>query len=216
MYGYPCNTPSGFTADQARQATACAIRFWLSENGEPGSYNFTNRKANPTYIRAKSGYQHVLTWADELLQMARDRKTLTHSITFAPSSVTLTKNGSTFYRADHRTASRTLTRVYPLITSALPSGVSITGFTGTKNDTLTITAPMSASGKQFAISATGKDTRSLENITAYVPANGSLSRKSSVRDHCKGCRFRKHQPSCPSYGYLKVIKPAAAMNRFPA
>ena len=31
MYGSPCNTPSGFTADEARQATANAIRFWLSE-----------------------------------------------------------------------------------------------------------------------------------------------------------------------------------------
>ena len=36
MYGYPCNTPDGFTEDEARQATANAIRFWLSENGEPG------------------------------------------------------------------------------------------------------------------------------------------------------------------------------------
>ena len=44
MYGYPCNTPDGFTEDEARQATANAIRFWLSENGEEGSYSFTNRK----------------------------------------------------------------------------------------------------------------------------------------------------------------------------
>ena len=85
MYGYPCNVPDGFTEDEARQATANAIRFWLSENGEPGSYSFTNRKAHPTYIRAKKGYEHVLTWADELLQMARDKKTLSHNIpTSAP------------------------------------------------------------------------------------------------------------------------------------
>lgn len=71
MYGYPCNTPSGFTADEARQATANALRFWLSENGESGSYSFTNRKANPTHIRAKAGYEHVLEWADTLLSYAR-------------------------------------------------------------------------------------------------------------------------------------------------
>lgn len=35
-YGYPYNTPSGLTADQARYATANAIRFWLSEEGASG------------------------------------------------------------------------------------------------------------------------------------------------------------------------------------
>ena len=41
MYGYPNNRPSGFTDDEARQATANAIRFWLSEQGEAESYSFT-------------------------------------------------------------------------------------------------------------------------------------------------------------------------------
>ena len=40
MYGYPNNRPSGFTDDEARQATANAIRFWLSEQGEAESYSF--------------------------------------------------------------------------------------------------------------------------------------------------------------------------------
>ncbi len=56
MYGYPNNKPSGFTGDEARQATANAIRFWLSEQGEADSYGFTNRRDNPNSIRAKSGY----------------------------------------------------------------------------------------------------------------------------------------------------------------
>ena len=30
MYGFPNNKPSGFTDDEARPATANAIRFWLS------------------------------------------------------------------------------------------------------------------------------------------------------------------------------------------
>ena len=91
MFGYPCNTPEGFTEDEARQATANAIRFWLSENNEPGSYSFTNRKKHPTYVRAKKGYSHVLTWADELLQAARDNRVLSHSVTFDPSALTLIK-----------------------------------------------------------------------------------------------------------------------------
>ena len=62
MYGYPNNKPSGFTDDEARQATANALRFWLSEQGEGFSYDFTNRRSNPNAIRAKSGYEHVLEY----------------------------------------------------------------------------------------------------------------------------------------------------------
>ena len=175
MYGYPCNTPDGFTEDEARQATANAIRFWLSENGEPGSYSFTNRKAHPTYIRAKRGYEHVLTWADELLQMARDKKTLSHNIEFTPSALTLTKSGDTF---TGRTTVK-LTNInsgYTLDTSGLPAGITVTGYTGTKGEQLTITAPASAAGATFNISAAGKDTRALQNMTAYTPSNGSLQK----------------------------------------
>ena len=154
MYGYPCNTPSGFTADEARQATANALRFWLSENGESGSYSFTNRKANPNYIRAKSGYEHVLAWADELLSYARARKTLNHSITFSPSSLTLAASGDSFVGQ----AQVRLTNInsgYTLNSSNLPSGVTVSGYTGSGNDTLTITAPESAMGQSFSITATG-------------------------------------------------------------
>lgn len=173
MFGYPCNTPDGFTEDEARQATANAIRFWLSENGEPGSYSFTNRKAHPTYIRAKKGYEHVLTWADELLQMARDKKTLSHSIAFTPSALTLTKSGDKF--TGQTTVKLTnINSGYTLDTSGLPSGVTVTGYTGTKGETLTITANSGLTGKTFHISAAGKDTRALQNMTAYVPSNDSL------------------------------------------
>lgn len=175
MYGYPCNTPDGFTEDEARQATANAIRFWLSENGEPGSYSFTNRKAHPTYIRAKKGYEHVLTWADELLQMARDKKTLSHNIEFTPSALTLTKSGDTF--TGKTTVKLTnINSGYTLDTSKLPTGVTVTGYSGTKGEVLTITAPSSAAGKTFNISAAGKDTRALQNMTAYVPSNDSLQK----------------------------------------
>ena len=96
MNGYPLNLPSGFTEDEARQATANAIRFWLSEQGEENTYNFTNRKARPGYIRAKAGYEHVLTWADELLELARAGKLPVHSITLSPSQLVLKKEGDIF------------------------------------------------------------------------------------------------------------------------
>lgn len=69
MYGYPCNAPDGFTEGKARQVTANAIRFWLSENGEPGSYSFTNRKAHPDAICAKKGY--VFSYAFRVLSFSR-------------------------------------------------------------------------------------------------------------------------------------------------
>ena len=175
MFGYPCNTPDGFTEDEARQATANAIRFWLSENGEPGSYSFTNRKAHPTHIRAKRGYEHVLEWADELLQMARDKKTLSHNIEFTPSALTLTKNGDKF--TGQTTVKLTnINSGYTLDTSGLPVGVSISGYSGTMGEVLTITAPVTATGKTFNISAAAKDTRALQNMTAYIPSNDSLQK----------------------------------------
>jgi hypothetical protein len=60
---------------------------------------------------------------------------------------------------------------YTLDTSGLPSGVTVTGYTGKKGEQLTITAPASAAGKTFTISAAGKDTRSPDNITAYMSNN---------------------------------------------
>lgn len=119
MYGYPNNRPSGFTDDEARQATANAIRFWLSEQGEAESYSFTNRRTNPDAIRAKSGYEHVLEYADELLAKARARQELPHGIDFSPSTVQLIANSSGF---SGQTSVR-LTNInsgYTLDTSALP------------------------------------------------------------------------------------------------
>lgn len=126
MYGYPNNKPSGFTDDEARQATANAIRFWLSEQGEAESYSFTNRSANPNSIRAKSGYEHVLEYADELLAKARARQELPHAIAFTPSTVELTANGSGF---SGQTAVK-LTNInsgYTLNTSGLPAGAKRNG-----------------------------------------------------------------------------------------
>lgn len=205
MNGYPCNTPSGFTADEARQATANAIRFWLSENGEEGSYSFTNRKKNPNQIRAKSGYTHVLEWADELLQKARDKENFTHSITFTPTALTLTRNGDNF------TGSTTVKLVnvnsgYTLDTSGLPAGVTVTGYTGKNKDILTFTAPKSASGKTFTISATGKDTRSIDNITAYIPDDGSLQKIFLCATTAKVVATASIGVDTPAYGELVIRK----------
>lgn len=205
MYGYPNNRPSGFTDDEARQATANAIRFWLSEQGEAESYSFTNRRTNPDAIRAKSGYEHVLEYADELLAKARARQELPHSIDFSTSTVQLTANGSGF---SGQTSVR-LTNInsgYTIDTSALPAGANVSGYTGSRSETLTITVPASAAGQSFSISADGKDTRSVDNITAYIPANGSLQKIFLCATTAQVVATASFNVGVPAYGKVQVIK----------
>ena len=205
MYGYPNNRPSGFTDDEARQATANAIRFWLSEQGEAESYSFTNRRTNFDTIRAKSGYEHVLEYADELLAKARARQELPHSIDFSTSTVQLTANGSGF---SGQTSVR-LTNInsgYTLDTSALPAGASVSGYTGSRSETLTITVPASAAGQSFSISAEGKDTRSVDNITAYIPANGSLQKIFLCATTAQVVATASFNVGVPAYGKVQVVK----------
>ena len=75
MYGYPNNKPSGFTDDEARQATANALRFWLSEQGEGYSYDFTNRRSNSNAIRAKSDMNMCLNMPMSCLQRPAQGRT---------------------------------------------------------------------------------------------------------------------------------------------
>lgn len=205
MYGYPNNKPSGFTDDEARQATANAIRFWLSEQGEAESYSFTNRSANPNSIRAKSGYEHVLEYADELLAKARARQELPHAINFSPSTVELTANGSGFSGQ----TSVQLTNInsgYTLNTNSLPAGANVSGYTGSRSETLTITVPASAAGQSFSISAQGSDTRSVDNITAYVPSNGSLQKIFLCATTAQVVETASFNVGVPAYGKVQIVK----------
>ena len=208
MYGYPNNRPSGFTDDEARQATANAIRFWLSEQGEAESYSFTNRRTNPDAIRAKSGYEHVLEYADELLAKARARQDLPHVVDFSPSTVQLTASGNGYVGQ----TSVLLTNInsgYTLDTSRLPSGSRVSGYTGGRSETLTITLPASAAGQSFNIYAEGMDTRSIDNITAYVPANGSLQKVflcATTAQVVATAQLSVGAPEAPKYGKVQLVK----------
>lgn len=205
MYGYPCNTPSGFTADEARQATANAIRFWLSEQGEGSSYNFTNRKINPDKIRAKSGYEHVLEWADELLEKARAGSMPTHGISMSPTNITLSNNGSK-YTGTVKVSLNNLNAGYTLNDDALPSGASVSGFTGNKTETLTVSAPYTAAGKTFTLSVKGYDTRNVSNITAYVPLDDDLQHIFLCATTKQSVATAKATFNIPAYGKVQITK----------
>lgn len=205
MYGYPNNTPSGFTADEARQATACAIRFWLSEQGEAESYTFTNRAVNPGYIRAKSGYEHVLEWADELLYKARARQELPHSVAFSPSTLALTPSGNGFV-GQTTVQLVNINSGYQLNTSSLPVGSNVAGYTGSRAETLTITLPASAAGQNFNIAATAYGTRSVDNISAYVPSDGGLQKIFLCATGVQQVATASISTSVPAYGKIKITK----------
>jgi hypothetical protein len=199
--GYPYAT-GGLTATEARYATANAIRFWLSENGDSGQYNFTNlgsytdaqlrtAAANGqigSKIRANSGYTDVLQCAIELLVKARTQALMTHDISLSAPSMSI--SDSYFVG----TASVSLTNMnggYTLDTSVLPSGSSVSGYTGQSGDMLTIRIPLNEANanRSFSISATGRDNRLRSNMFAYAPNSSSLQRvivaKSAIYNEAK-------------------------------
>ncbi len=205
MNGYPLNLPSGFTEDEARQATANAIRFWLSEQGEENTYNFTNRKARPGYIRAKAGYEHVLTWADELLELARAGKLPVHSIMLSPSQLILKKEGDIF-TGEIKVTLNSLNSGYTIDTSALPKGVTVSGFTGKKSETLTVKAETALSGGNFVLKAEGRDTRSTANVTAYAPDSGSTQRLFLAAKEVRTVAEASVSIEAPTFGSLRITK----------
>ena len=186
--GYPYSS-GGMSAAKARYATANAVRFWLSENGDSSQYNFTNlgtytdaqlRTAAAAgqignKIRAKSGNTDALQFSIELLIKARSQALMTHDITLSAPSMAV--SGNYFVG----TSTVTLTNMnggYVLNTSGLPSGSSVTGFTGQSGDVLTIRVPFSEANanRSFNITATGRDNRTRSNMIAYAPNNSSLQR----------------------------------------
>ena len=203
--GYPNNTPSGFTADEARQATANAIRFWLSEEGDSQQYGFTNRAANPGSVRAKSGYAHVLNWADQLLAMARAQTLLTHKVSFSPSSMALTVSGEYFVG----TTTVTLLNCdggYQLDKSSLPSGSTVTGYTGKSGDTLTIKVPKAYGNQNITLNATGADSRGTTNFTWYGPVSGDYQNVFYITTTTGVVASATMHMTTPAYGKVQVIK----------
>ena len=82
----------------------------------------------------------------------------------------------------------------------------MSGYTGSRSETLTITVPASAAGQSFSISAEGKDTRSVDNITAYIPANGSLQKIFLCATTAQVVATASFNVGVPAYGKVQVVK----------
>lgn len=159
--GYPGNVPSGMTNEEARQATAAAIFFFLSEQGVSGSSTYANRRADPSLIRAKSGHDTVLSFADSLLALARGQKHMQHGISFSEDPVNLAKGNPC-----SGSVNVTLSNCAGGYTVQNPSlgAASVTGSTGHSGDTLSLTAPSANGGTSYTVDFTALDARVPENV----------------------------------------------------
>ena len=98
-HGYPAMTYD-FSDEEARYATANAIRFWLAENGADGVPQYLNQNVNGDWIRGKSGYETLFRYSLYLLYMARTQDTNPvegGTLVFDPDEITLTQDASEQY-----------------------------------------------------------------------------------------------------------------------
>jgi uncharacterized surface anchored protein len=204
--GYPAST-GGLTLDQARYATANAFRFWLSENGDSSQYNFTNRLERPNSVRAKSGYQAVLNFADHLVALARAQQPLQHSVSFSPSTLSLSYDGSAYFTGIAKVSLVNCNGGYTLDQSNFPTGTQVSGFTGKNGDTLTIRIPKAYGNQTVRLKATGRDNRSTANMFMYVSDNSSIQNVVAVETNgYHGVGEGMLTLSTPAYGKIQIIK----------
>ena len=180
--GYPFET-GGLSAAQAEYATANAIRFWMTECGDNQFYNMTNLggfSASQLRSLAAAGtitkkiqvrnaaYIPALQFSVELLIKARAQVLMEHRVDLSASSISAARSSDVF------TGSTTVTTVnlhggYRLDQSALPSGSTVSGYTGKDGDVLTISIPASAStaNKTYTLTLTGRDDRVRSNMQVF-------------------------------------------------
>ena len=164
-HGYPASN-GGFTDDQARYATANAIRFWLAERGCEGVPSWMNYSAYSYIFRAKSGYEDLFNWCIALVGCARTQSVIEHSAWM--SSPTVTESGDYF----EVTATVYLENCdwgYTIDESALPPGSSISGYTADSGDQLTIRIPSQYSSRDFTLKITAYDNRTTASLVFYAP-----------------------------------------------
>jgi len=165
-HGYP-TTNGGFPDDQARYATANAIRFWLAERGAPGVPSWLNYSTNSARLRGAPGYEALFDWAVSLLHKARNQECASHSISLSADELTLTQSGDYFVGSVTVTHSG-INKGYVMDVSQFPSD-AVTGYTGDSGDVLQIKVPTSYANRTFTLKVFGKDTRTEAAMFYYEP-----------------------------------------------
>lgn len=163
--GYPVTT-GGYTDEQARYATANAIRFWLAENYCDGVPQYLNLNVNGDWIRGKYGYEDLYSWSLSLLQLARNQAAsspTSPTLSFSPSTLNLTESGDYFIGSAQ--VNSTLADGYGLSWN-LPSGSSIDRVGG---DKIAIKVPIAYEQSSYTVTAYGVDNVETAKLFFWGP-----------------------------------------------
>ena len=201
--GYPYKT-GGLSAIQARYATANAIRAWLSESAGIG-YNFMNLSRG--YVRPKSGQQPTYDFMVALVDKARNNEQPVFSISTNPSNIKLSYQGNQLL-GQFKIVFSNINGYYSIDNSKLPSGVTISGYTGNNGDVLTISAPISYAGRTVALNNIfeAHDTRATSNMYWFEPNGNEQPVLVPVTDTTKPVVSGSMIFNSDALGYIEIIK----------
>ena len=175
--GYP-TTNAGFTDEQARYATANAIRFFLAENYCDGVPQYLNLNVNGDWIRGKSGYEELYEWALYLVELAEwgaANPGSSGSLSFSPSSLALSEDSTGQYFTGQITVNKNISDPYGLAYS-LPNGTVINGYTGDRSETLTIKVPTSYENGSYTLCAYGTHSGAQAKLFFWAPSQTNQQR----------------------------------------
>ena len=177
-HGYPAMT-FDFTDEEARYATANAIRFWLAENGADGVPKYLDLNVNGDWIRGKSGYETLFRYSLYLLYMARTQDTNPvegGTLVFDPDEITLTQDASGQYFTGDVYLNKNISGDYSLMDNAPEGTLTITGHTGTQSETLTLQVPASYANQSCTLCAYGMDEAPAAALFFWAPASANNQR----------------------------------------
>lgn len=166
--GYP-TSDGGFGADQARYATANAIRFFLAERGAEGVPTWMDQSRYSQFFRAKSGYEALFNWCMSLLESARAQNVSSAGIVLDPAVVTLREEESGFVGE----VSVTLKNCsgYELDGYTMPFELEVDGYTGKSGDVLTVRTPLSYAGQTVEFYLDGGSNGGAASLLFFAPHN---------------------------------------------
>lgn len=177
-HGYPATT-MGFSDEEARYATANAIRFFLAENYADGVPQFLNLNVNGDWIRGKYGYEDLFRYSLYLLYMARTQDMTPvdgGTLEFTPDTITLTEDPSGQYFTGDVYLNKNISGDYSLMDNAPAGTLTVTGHTGMQSETLTLQVPASFANQSCTLCAYGMDEAPAAALFFWAPAAANQQR----------------------------------------
>ena len=171
-HGYP-NYTGGFTDDQARYATANALRFWVAERGCDYALDWMDLTRFSQFFRAKSGYEDLYDWCMELLYYARNGSVIQHSASL--SAPTVSEEGD-YFVVKTTVSLENCDWGYTYDETAMPPDTDVYGYSGSDGDELSLYVPKEYAGYDFDICISAYDNRTSASILYYGPDNGNEQR----------------------------------------